>query len=60
MKCKDILSINDYPFFANEIFGCIESYKDNCLRFDNLEDLYECTQCKEGFTKSDYGCFKYL
>ena len=59
VKCKDILSINDYPFCANEIFGCIESYKDNCLRCDNLEDLYECTQCKEGFTKGDYECFKY-
>ena len=59
IKCKDILSVNDYQFCANEVFGCIESAKDNCLRCDNLDDLYECTECKEGFTKTDYGCFKY-
>ena len=58
MKCKDILSINDYSFCANEIFGCIESAKDNCLRCDNLEDLFECTKCKEGYKKSNFGYLK--
>ena len=58
IKCKDMLSINGYSFCANEIFGCIESAKDNCLKCDNLEDLFECTECKEGYKKSNYGCLK--
>ena len=59
LKCKDILSVNSYQFCANEIFGCIESAKMNCLRCDNLENLYECTECKEGYQKTTLGCIKF-
>ena len=58
LKCKDIISENSYEYCANEIFGCIESAKDNCLRCDNLEDLYECTECNEGYKKSGQACVK--
>ena len=58
LKCKDTLSVNSYQFCANEIFGCIESAKDNCLRCDNLENLYDCTECKEGYQKTTLGCIK--
>ena len=29
---------------------------DNWLRYDNLESLYECTECKEEYKKTQYGC----
>ena len=57
-KCKDIQSLNDYQFCANEIFGCLEIAENNCLRCDNLENLYECTECKEGYEKTSSGCIK--
>ena len=57
LKCKNII-LDYYSICANEIFGCIRSAQDNCLRCDNLEDLYECTECKEGYIKSDFGCEK--
>ena len=58
LKCKDISSINGYKYCANELFGCLESVHDNCLRCDNLKNLYECTECKEGFIKNINGCVK--
>ena len=56
VKCKDIKSLNEYDLCANEIFGCLESTKTNCLKCNNLENLYECTECKEGYTNTIYGC----
>ena len=58
VKCKDILSKNQYEFCANEIFGCLESAKYNCLQCNNLENLYECTECKEGYKNTILGCIK--
>ena len=58
LRCKDISSVNGYKFCANEIFGCLESIHDNCLRCDNLENLNECTECQEGYQKSINGCVK--
>ena len=48
-KCKDIIKENGYEYCANEIFGCLESVSKNCLRCNNLTDLYQCTECKEGY-----------
>ena len=48
-KCKDIISENGYEYCANEIYGCLESAVKNCARCDNLKNLYQCTECKEGF-----------
>ena len=56
LKCKDLISPNGYGYCANQIFGCIEIGTDNCLRCDNLELLYECTECKEGYKKTWSGC----
>ena len=56
LKCKDIISENGYQYCANEIFGCLESSKKNCLRCDNLNDLYECTECKKGYRKDNHEC----
>lgn len=56
LKCKDLISPNGYNYCANQIFGCLEIYSDNCLRCDNLNDLYECSECKEGFKIGVFGC----
>ena len=57
-KCKDIDNEYGYEYCANEIFGCLESGAYNCLRCDNLKDLYECTECKEGYIKYYGSCLK--
>jgi len=57
-KCKEIMSVNDFYFCANELFGCLETDKENCLRCDNMEDLYQCTECKIGYNKNEYGFCK--
>ena len=57
-KCKNIISTNGYKYCANEIFGCLESPHENCLRCDNLENLYECTECQKGFKNAINGCIK--
>ena len=48
-KCKDIIKENGYEYCANEIFGCLESVSKNCLRCNNLTDLYQCTEYNEGY-----------
>ena len=57
LKCKDLI-IDDYSLCSNDIFGCIRSAQDNCLRCDNLKDLFECTECKTGYIKENYFCKK--
>ena len=54
-KCKDIVSDDGYEYCTNEIFGCLEIGAFNCLRCDNLLDLFECIECKEGY-EIKYGC----
>ena len=55
IKCTDELNDYGFSYCANSVFGCIESYYDNCLRCDNLLDLSKCTECKEGFDAVFYG-----
>ena len=55
LRCKNEKSKDGYLYCANEIFGCIEGHFKNCLRCDNLNDLFECTQCKDGFEIDQYG-----
>jgi len=51
--------LNNFYFCANELYGCLEIDKQNCLRCDNMEDLYQCTECKEGYNKTVNGyCMK--
>ena len=54
LKCKEGVGENGYFYCANEIFGCLEnSGEEGCLRCDNLTDLYECTEYKEGYNKTN-------
>ena len=55
LKCKSEKGKNGYYYCANEVFGCIEGHFKNCLRCDNLNDLFSCSQCKDGFEIDQYG-----
>ena len=39
----------------NNIFGCVDTKVENCLKCDNLFDLNTCTQCLEGFELNENG-----
>ena len=56
LKCKSGIGENEYHYCANNIFGCLKTRYDNCLRCDNMNNLYECTECIEGYIKKNYGC----
>ena len=55
VKCKD--NPPNYAFYcANKYFGCMQNYlTSNCVRCDNIFDLYSCTECEEGYQLNKYG-----
>ena len=55
IKCKE--DPPDYLYYcANKYYGCHENYLlPNCLRCDNIFDLFACTECKEGYELNKYG-----
>ena len=48
LKCKN-------QYCANDIYGCIDSHYSNCIRCNNLYDLYACTECIEGYKVNIFG-----
>ena len=44
VKCKEYEDSADYC--ANSVFGCLETFVDNCLKCDDLSNLYACTEFK--------------
>ena len=58
LKCDSEKTENGYFYCANDVFGCIEGHFENCVKCNNLLDLYECTECKEGYEKSLNGACK--
>lgn len=42
-------------YCANDVFGCVKSYHSDCIRCNNLYDLYSCTQCDKGFIINSIG-----
>ena len=44
VKCKEY---EDSTYGANSVFGCLEIYVKNCLKCDDLLDLYKCTEFKD-------------
>ena len=55
LKCTDETNEYGYSYCANNIFGCVEMFYDDCLRCDDLYNLNKCTECKEGFVLTFYG-----
>ena len=48
LKCQD-------GYCANDIYGCVDSHYLNCIRCNNIYDLYGCTQCEEGYKINNFG-----
>ena len=55
IKCKDDNLEDERYYCSNSIFGCVQTFLDNCLKCDNLTNLYWCTQCKKGYETNYYG-----
>ena len=59
LKCKDDESIINGYYWGNEIYGCLKTFIHRCKQCKNLEDLYTCTECHEGYNLNEYKrCFR--
>ena len=52
-KCRN--EENEFFFCANSVFGCIKTFLKNCIKCDDLFNLFECTECEEGYKINEYG-----
>ena len=59
LKCKNDDFEDGKNYCANEVFGCISTVLQNCVRCDNILDLYSCTECEEGYEPNPFGvCYR--
>ena len=59
LKCKNDDFEDGKNYCANEVFGCIATVLQNCIRCDNILDLYSCTECEEGYEPNPFGvCYR--
>ena len=49
VKCKEDDSIVNGFYCANEVYGCLKTVNYGCKQCNDFNDLYSCTECKEGF-----------
>ena len=49
VKCKEDDSIVNGFYCANEVYGCLKTVNYGCKKCNDFNDLYSCTECKEGF-----------
>ena len=58
-KCKkEWIDMDVHNYCYNSIFGCIRSYQRGCLKCDDPNDLYFCTECEPGYELTIYGSCK--
>lgn len=55
VKCKNDMDEKGSNFCANDVFGCVPTYDENCLKCNNLLKLNFCTECKKGYVVDYYG-----
>ena len=54
-KCKkEWVDFENHYYCYNSVFGCIRSYNRGCLKCEDLEYLFACTECEEGFHLTEY------
>ena len=53
-KCEKCVekSHNGKFMCINDVFGCIETNVNHCLKCNNMADFNECTECEEGYESS--------
>ena len=49
VKCKDYFKGDFKSFCLNNLFGCVETFGENCLRCDDILNFHNCTECMEGY-----------
>ena len=49
IKCKDGYPGDFRSYCLNELFGCVETLGENCLRCDDILNFHNCTECSEGY-----------
>jgi hypothetical protein len=49
IKCKDVKGERNNNYCANNIFGCVAIFDENCVKCNDILELYSCTECKEGY-----------
>ena len=57
-KCKKCQEDNPWGYLTyclNEVFGCVDSFLNHCIRCDDIMDLNFCTECEEGYEIDEYG-----
>ena len=55
LKCSQEPDDYGFTYCANKIYGCIIHIHGGCLRCDDILNLYNCTECLEGYYKvKDY------
>lgn len=52
-KCKDDSSIVNGYYCANEIYGCLRTIITWCKQCNDLNNLYSCTECHDGYYLND-------
>jgi len=61
LKCRNDENdgLFNYKYCANSIFGCIKTVLQNCIKCDNIFNLFACTECEDGYKINEYGmCVK--
>lgn len=48
-NCKRCLNDEDNAFCLNPIFGCVETFFDNCLQCNGILDYDKCDVCIDGY-----------
>ena len=52
--CEKCMKFDDKSeFCSNEVFGCIKTNLNNCLKCNNILNLNECSKCIEGYKPRD-------
>ena len=58
-ECQKDNSFGYFSYCLNEVFGCVDTFLQNCIRCDNVLDLDLCTECEEGYDIDENGdCVK--
>ena len=59
LRCKNNTLEKGNKYCANDLYGCVATSDDYCIKCNDLLKLDTCTECKEGYKVGIYGyCIK--
>ena len=59
VKCQKDNLYGYYGYCLNDIFGCIDTFLEHCIKCNDIKNIDTCTQCEEGYEINEYGkCIK--